>query len=315
MTQPESEPEFSAKRAKLNPALQVVLPLAFLVIAYFALFFHKNQVASSHHPGNRALTPEESQRIAVQSKSLTDQGRYRDALEPTLTLYTSYPGNHIYIARLAEIYDHLGQYDQESAYWEKYLDHAPTPIEACPQIGQSYWKQGEKFQKQAIAAYQRCLAIDPKNTDSIFYLAHALEMSGEWAQAADLYRKGIALSPAYTDLKLGLARCWVRLDKPADAKKLADKILAKQPNNAEALLVLGMVYLHQENYVDARKMLARGAQLSDTDADFHILLARVAEHMNDDSEALRQYTRIAQLRPNDERARSRRDALLAANKK
>src|SRR5207302_9508486 len=116
------------------------LPLTFLVIGYFALFFHKNQVASSHHPGNRALTPEDSQRIALQRKSLTDQGRYRDALEPTLTLYTAYPGNHIYIGRLVEIYDHLGQYDQESAYWEKYLDHAPTPIEACPQVGQSYWK-------------------------------------------------------------------------------------------------------------------------------------------------------------------------------
>ena len=100
---------------------------------------------------------------------------------------------------MAEIYDHLGQYDQESAYWEKYLDHAPTPIEACPQIGQSYWKQGEKFQKQAIAAYQRCLAIDPKNTDSIFYLAHAIEMSGF---PNDEYEKRVYVLPKHLDEKV-----------------------------------------------------------------------------------------------------------------
>ena len=313
MSQPPSESAISFNRAHLSRVLQVALPFAFLLIAYFALFHRGNRVAPTH--GKPTLTPEESQRIALQSKSLIDQGHYREALEPTLTLYSAYPGNHIYIGRLAEIYDHLGQYDQEAAYWEKYLDHAPTPIEACPQIGQAYWKQGENFQKQAIAAYQRCLTLDPKNTDSIFYLAHALEMSGQWAQAASLYQKGIDLSPKYADLRLGLARCWVRLDKPADAKNIADKILAKQPNSAEALLVLGMVYLHQDNYSEAKRVLTRGAQLADTDADFHILLARIAEHMNDDSEALRQYTRIAELHPDDQRARARRDALRAAGKK
>ena len=305
----------SSKRPPPKKLLMVFAPLVFLVLAYVALFTRHGLFGFGRGEVKPVLSQQESQRLTNESKSLIGQGKYQDALAPTLTLYKAYPENHIYIGHLAEIYDHLGRFDEEAKYWEKYLDHAPTPVEACPQVGQAYWKQGDKFEKQAIAAFERCLALDPQNTDSIFYLAHAFEMTGEWARSAELYQKGLAISPEYTDLKLGLARCWVRLDKYSEALQLVEKILAKKPDKADALLILGMIYLHQDNYVEAKKVLMRGIQLSDTDPDFHVLLARVAENMNDNAEALRQYTRLAELRPGDERARSKRDALLAAQKK
>jgi len=290
--------------------LVVLLPVLFLALAYVALLHRRGSLGSGRE-SKLNLSQEESRRLADLSKSTVDQGHYADALQPTLKLYTAYPANHIYIGRLADIYDHLGRYDEEAQYWEKYMDHAPNPIEACPQIGQAYWKQGDKFEPQAIAAYRRCLALDPKNTDSLFYLAHALEMSGQWAQAAEQYQKGLAISPAYTDLTLGLARSWLRMDKPDDARKVLVPVLRKSPDSSGALLVLGMYYLHQENYAAAKKVLNKGVQLADSDPDFHVLLARVAEQTNDDAEALRQYTRLVELNPGDERARSRRDSLKA----
>jgi len=45
------------------------------------------------------------------------------------------------------------------------------------------------------------------------------------------------------------------------------------------------------------------------------VLARIAEHQDDDAAALKEYTRLSELRPNDERVRKKRDALLAARKK
>jgi tetratricopeptide (TPR) repeat protein len=312
MTEPRNPVESRAKASVTKRLLAALLPLLFLTLAYLGLVY-RYHFFGPRGEEKTTLAQQESQRLADQSKSLVDQGRFADALKPTSTLYKAYPENHIYLGRLADIYDHLGRYDEEARYWEKFMDHAPMPIEACPQIGQAYWKQGEKFEAQAVAAYQRCLALDPKNTDSHFYLAHAMEMSGQWTQAAEQYQKGLAISPDYTDLTLGLARCWLRLDRPADARKLAEQILSKHPRSSGAFLVLGMFYLHQENYVEAKKVLTRGANLADTDPDFHILLERVAEHMNDYAEALRQYNRVVELRPEDAQARSRRDALAAQN--
>jgi tetratricopeptide (TPR) repeat protein len=312
MTEPGNPGESRAKTSVTKRLLAALLPPLFLVLAYLGLV-SRYRFFEPHHEEKISLTQQESQRLADQSKSLVDQGRYADALKPTLTLCKAYPENHIYLGRLADIYDHLGRYDEEARYWEKYMDHAPMPIEACPQIGQAYWKQGEKFEAEAVAAYRRCLALDPGNTDSVFYLAHAMEMSGQWTQAAEQYQKGLAISPDYTDLTLGLARCWLRLDRPEDAWKLAEQILSKHPTSPGAFLVLGMFYLHQDNYGEAKKVLTRGANMADTDPDFHILLAQVAEQMNNYAEALRQYNRVVELRPTDAQARSRRDALAAQN--
>lgn len=300
------------KAAGSKRTLALTLPLMFLIVGYLLLYSPWALFRFQHGAFRPVLSQQESQRLSDQSKSLLAEGQYSQALDPTFTLYRAYPENHIYIGRLAEIYNHLGRYEDEAKFWELYMDRAPTPLEACPQIGQAYWKQGEKFEPRAVAAFQRCLALDPKNTDSIFYLAHALEMSGQWAQAADLYQKGLAIAPSYTDLTLGLARCWLRMDKPEEAKKTVDQILAKHEDSSGALLVLGMYYLYKDDYAEAKKVLTQGVQLADEDPDFHILLARVAEHTNDNGEALRQYTRVLELRPGDAVAQSRKQALVGS---
>jgi tetratricopeptide (TPR) repeat protein len=305
----------SANPARLTPiqrTLALLLPLLFAGIIYLGLFSRYRFFG----PRKITLTQEQSQRLSDQSKSLIAQHRYADALKPTLILSRAYPDNAIYLEQLAEIYDQVGRYDEEARYWEKYMNHAPVPIEACPHIGQAYWKQGDKGEVQAISAYQRCLNLDPRNPDSYFYLAHALEMSGQPAQAADQYQKGLAITPDYTDLRLGLARCWLRMNKADDAKKLAEQVLSKHPDSSGALLVLGLFDLQQQDFANAKTVLTRGSQLADTDPDFHLLLGRVAEQMNDNAEALRQYNRVLELRPSDAAAQSRRSALApqSANK-
>jgi len=303
---PEKQETTNSVRKRL---LAVSMPVFFLLLVYGLLYSPLALFRFRNGTFRPVLSQQESQRLDDLSKSLLAQGQYSQALAPTRHLYRAYPESHIYIGRLAEIYDHLGRYDEEAKYWEFYMDRAPVPVEACPQIGHAYWRQGEKFEPRAIAAYERCLALDPKNTDSIFYLAHALEMSDQWAQAADQYQKGLGIAPGYTDLTLGLARCWLRMDKPEDAKGLADQVLAKHEESSGALLVLGMYYLHKDDYAEAKKALTQGVQLADEDPDFHILLARVAEHTNDNAEALRQYTRVLELRPGDAVAQARKQVL------
>jgi tetratricopeptide (TPR) repeat protein len=294
--------------------MRPLLPIAFLALVYVALFTRQGLFGFGWHEIKTTLTVDESEQLDGESQGYILSQQYKEALNPTLKLYRAYPENHIYIERLAKIYNHLGRYEDEARFWERYLDLAPTPIAACPQIGEAYWRQGESHERQAIAAYERCLAIDPLNADSIFYLGHAFEMSGDFERAAATYQKGLQLSPEYTDLRLGLARSWLRLDKTKEARTIVDDVLKRKADRSDALLLAGMISLHEDDYGAAKEYLTRGAALS-SDPDFHVLLARIAEHQEDDAAALKEYTILSELRPNDERVRKKRDGLQAARKK
>jgi tetratricopeptide (TPR) repeat protein len=302
------------RRTGIRPWMRPLLPIAFLALVYVALFTQHGIFGFGWNEIKTTLTVDESEQLDGASQGYIIAQQYQEALTPTLKLYRAYPENHIYIERLAQIYDHLGRYEDEAKYWERYLDLAPTPIAACPQIGEAYWKRGDAQEKQAISAYERCLAIDPLNADSIFYLGHALEMTGDFERAAATYQKGLQLSPEYTDLRLGLARSWLRLDKAGEAKSIVEDVLKKKADRSDALLLAGMISLHEDDYAKAKDYLTRGAAIS-SDPDFHVLLARIAEHQDDDAAALKEYTRLSELRPNDERVRKKRDALLDAQKK
>ena len=128
------------------------------------------------------LTVDESRTLLARSRKLLAQGKDREALKPALELYQAYPENHIYSQTLAQIYHRLGQYKEEAEYWEKFIAQAPLPMEACPDIGQAYWKQGRP--KEAIAALEKCLTFDAEDHDTLFELAYAREREGSYKQAA-----------------------------------------------------------------------------------------------------------------------------------
>jgi tetratricopeptide (TPR) repeat protein len=289
--------------SKRTTFLAIGLPLM-VAIFYLGVFF---KPWARTDPPSR-MTPEESSKLWEQCNSLFRQAEYQEALPGVLKLHETYPGNHIYIEMAADIYDHLGRYEQEAAFWEQYFDRAPNPVTACPQIGQAYWKQGKE--KEAISAFERCFDRDRENSDSIFFLAHALELSGQPTRAAELYQRGLKIAPEYIDLQLGLARIWLRQDKVAEARQIVVQALRKSPQNVDALLVAGLISLREENLGKARQNLEEGVKLADGYLDFHFALARLAEEEQNFPEAIREYDRILKDRPNDQDVRSKRDALV-----
>ena len=258
----------------------------------------------------KALNPEESRKLQEACAALIRSEKWHEALEPTLELHAAYPESHIYIGQLAQIYDHLKKYKEESAMWEEFLVRAPRPIEGCPQIGDAYQKQG--LPQQAITAFEKCLAIEPQNPDSIFYLARAWERAGDLTKAADLYQRGTAVSPDYPDLQMGLARIRLRQDQPEEARNLASKILQRSPENPDALLVMGLACQRLGNRKDARAYLEKGVKLADTYADFHLALANIAEQDSDLNQAIAQYQRVAELDKTNMLAVQRLSALRGA---
>lgn len=291
-------------QSKKSTLLAISMPL--VVALFYAVVLLRPWGHAASPP--KRVTAEESSKLWEQCNSLFRQGNYQEALPGVLKLHETYPNNHIYIEMAAEIYDHLGRYEQEAEFWEQYFDRAPNPVTACPQIGQAYWKQDKE--KEAISAFERCLARDPENSDSIFFLAHALELTGQPGRAAELYQRGLKIAPEYSDLQLGVARIWLRQGKVDQAKQIAVKVVRKSPQNVDALLLAGLACLREKNLTAARLYLEQGVKLSDGYLDFHFALATLAEDEKNFPEAIREYDRILKDRPNDPVALARRDALM-----
>jgi tetratricopeptide (TPR) repeat protein len=287
-----------------------ILPPAIVLFLFVDLLMNPNipRLGSSTGAGQPgAMTGDHSQELLQRANKLLAQGKAAEALEPVLKLSAAAPENHIYIKMLAEIHHRLGRYREEAEYWEKFLQYAPLPLEGCPDIGQAYWLQ-QRY-REGIDAFERCLAFDPQMPDSEFFLAHALEITGNQKRAAAIYAEAVAQHPKNVDCRIGLARVEMRLGRVAGAKKRILAVLGEEPKNLDALLVAGLVYWREGDLARARQYLTTGAALSKGYADYHLVLGRIEESQGHIAEAALRYDRALQIQPDNEEASQRRQAL------
>ena len=111
----------------------------------------------------------------------------------------------------------------EAAAWERFIDVSPTPIEACPHLGNAYARAGEAA--RSLEAFERCVSFDPRNAETLFFLGLAYERAGRTDAAADQYSKSVALGASNTDSQLALARLSLRANRVADAGRAANAVL------------------------------------------------------------------------------------------
>ena len=282
-------------------AIWRVTPPFLVALLYLDLFtspfVSRMGVSSTGQRDPRALPPEEVKKLVALSDFKFRKAQFKEALEPALKLYNSYPENPVYLKLLADIYNRLYRYREEAAMWEQFMQHAPLPWEGCPQIGKAYEKQGKSA--QALQAFERCLAFDPTDSDSLFFLAHALEMERHVNRAEKLYQQCVTFSPKYPDCQLGLARVLFRRGRVAQAKKIALEVLARSPNNTDGLLVMALVNWSQGNLADARRILERAVKLSDRYTDLYLVLGRIAERQGDMKLARASYEHVLELDPDN----------------
>ncbi len=206
----------------------------------------------------------------VASREAFSTERWQDALVPTETIVKHFPGQHVYLARLAEIYNKLERPKDEAATWELYMDRAPLPAEACPAIGYAYRRldQGDKV----LDAFERCYQSDTKNPELAFFAGLANEWLSRFDQAQQYYDRAIAIATTHHDSEVGLARLQLHRDKLSDALARATAVLRKVPTHVDALLVAGLAEQRAGRRVEARRHLERAAGLSNDYFDVHLAL-------------------------------------------
>ena len=92
----------------------------------------------------------------------------------------------------------------------------------------------EKRYDEAIDAFQRSIAIAPRNADTFQNLGNALRAAERFDEALTAYRKAIEIDPVHTDAHLNLGRALYSFGRVDEATIVYSKWLEADPDNAIA---------------------------------------------------------------------------------
>lgn len=277
----------------MPPALRLGLALATLATFWLGLFVSNaaNMGPATAAPANlstttsaveapagtRAAPPADAEADAaamdvllVASREGFATKRWQDALAPTKAIVERFPSQHVYLARLAEIYNKLERPKDEAAAWELFMDRAPLPAEACPFVGNAYRRIGQY--DKALNAFERCFEADTENAELAFFVGLGNEWMTRFDAAQEYYERALGMTTSHSDSQVGLARLQLHRDKLPDALKRASAVLRTWPAHSDALLVAGLAEQRAGHRREARTYLEKAATLSKDYFDVHLAL-------------------------------------------
>ena len=187
------------------------------------------------------------------------------------------------LRRAAELEDR-GQFAQAEQIYLAEEKHFPRNAEILFHLGTLSMRQNDW--PKAIVYLEKCTALQPKNSDALFYLAQAYYLNGELAQAKkailsavrlapkeaavlqkageylcegndcgpglDDLLKARKLDPALENIDMDLGMAYYKLFKQEEAQPILEAVFRKDPNNLVAALILGEIAAYQGNWEKAR---------------------------------------------------------------
>lgn len=122
-------------------------------------------------------------------------------------------------------------------------------------------------QKDALAACQTCVSLDPKNPGAYDFLGVALRRAGQLEAAAAALQTSLRLRPASLSTRSNLANVWRELGRLKEALPLYQEVLAAEPQRLDALynhcLALSDLGQLQQAEQGLRQLLQRAPGLAE----------------------------------------------------
>jgi tetratricopeptide (TPR) repeat protein len=266
----------------LAAVARLIVSLALLAACYWSAV----PPAAAHDAGLAVVDAPDLDGLLVASREHYAAGAYREALAPTEALVARFPAQHVYLERLAFIYQHLKRYQDEAAAWGRFMARSPTPWDACPAVARAHAAAGDD--RAAFAAYETCWKVAPRDADAAFFLALAHERRGDAGQALDYYRQALAIDSSHADAQLGLARLELHAGRFDAARTLAQAVIVRVPAHADAHLIVAQAAQRSGDAQAAREHFARTLAIEEKYFDAHVGLGLI-ELASQNTQAARQH--------------------------
>ena len=151
----------------------------------------------------------------------------------------------------------------------------------------------------AIADYERLLALAPGDGDALAHVAQLHAWTGNYDQAIVLYREAIARRPIDPGLESDLADVLTWTNRLEEAERLYERVLARDAHHHEALKGLGRARLLQGDPASAATVIDRALELYPKDVDLHVERARMLSQKGQLDGAIQALQRAVALAPSD----------------
>ncbi|MCV3242659.1 tetratricopeptide repeat protein [Mesorhizobium sp. ZC-5] len=113
----------------------------------------------------------------------------------------------------------------------------------------------------AVALYQRCLAMDPDDAVAAFNRANCLRAAGRQVEAAHDYARAIKLDPGFVEAWFNLAGLMTDRGRNDSARRHLVKAIALDPNYADAIFNLAKLEFDAGDLNSARRWWVRYLEL------------------------------------------------------
>ncbi len=195
-----------------------------------------------------------------------------------------HPSDTKLLQRIADRYSQLGQYKDAIAYYDKAL--AITPDDTALVLTLARVMSWDRDFARSVEMYRRLVAKDNKPEYGV-EMARVLSWAGRNAESIAEYRKLLERDPDNTAVRLGLARV-LSWDKQSDeAVAEYTRVLEKDPHNRDALFERARAYAWKGDFKAALRMYDTLLLSAPTDREVRLAKAQVLNWSGQPREAKR----------------------------
>ena len=222
-------------------------------------------------PSQRTNLPshfEKAESLLKESKSVEAIAEYRSSLE-------DHPENEAAYFGMALAQTQAGLAKEAVLTYQAALKINPQLWEAEANLGMLLMNQ-QSFEL-ALPHFEKAMEINPKNFQSAFFAAKALESLSRWKEAAAAGLKALPLaedSAAKFEVQASLGAIYLKANSPEEAEK--HLVAARQHGSDPAIdLELARLYLQKGEYEKSAELLKPLALKHPEDASIQEMLGRV----------------------------------------
>ena len=229
---------------------------------------------------------------------------YKDALNAD-------PGSAQLSDALADLYFRTGKIHEAEATARGLLSTSPNDIDAHKLLGRIYLRQLSEAQNavsssspsgnaldQAIAEYEKIVALEPKDVETRMVLGQLYTVKHEPQKAEQQFKTAQAIDPDSEDVVLNLARLYAESGDIDRAVKVIEAV-PEQDRTSKMELALGAAYDQMKRPKDAIGAYKRAIDIEPGDVRTMSALAQALQNDDQLDAALKQYKDVAEADPDD----------------
>lgn len=191
-------------------------------------------------------------------------------------------------------------YPRAVALLEEYVAQHPGHLSAQFNLAYGYSLLGRAT--DAIAAYRKTLALDPKLFQAYLNLSLLLLQEGAVTEAVKTLAEAAALRPEHVGARLAYADALLRSGDKQTSRAAYESVLAREPHNPQAHEALARLALETGAWSDAEAHLRQALKPQAEKPELRFLLVEALTGQNRPEEAARELEAYLAARPDDARA-------------